>query len=56
MQTFMVLRQPFTVDAKYEYIRDLGVGAYGTVWCVHKPTTPPSLMVASLVSPLFVHS
>lgn len=28
---FMVLRQSFTVDKKYQFIRELGVGAYGTV-------------------------
>lgn len=30
--SFPVLRQQFTVDKKYEFIRELGVGAYGVVW------------------------
>ena len=30
--SFTVLKQQFTVDRRYRFIRELGVGAYGVVW------------------------
>lgn len=29
---FPVLNQTFTVDVRYQYIKELGQGAYGVVW------------------------
>jgi mitogen-activated protein kinase 7 len=31
-QAFPVLNQQFIVDKKYQFIREMGQGAYGVVW------------------------
>jgi mitogen-activated protein kinase 7 len=31
-QAFPVLNQQFIVDRKYQFIREMGQGAYGVVW------------------------
>lgn len=35
-QAFPVLNQQFIVDRKYQFIREMGQGAYGVVWYVYK--------------------
>jgi len=32
--SFPVLNQQFIVDTKYQFIREIGQGAYGVVWWV----------------------
>ena len=32
--SFPVLNQQFIVDTKYQFIREIGQGAYGVVWFV----------------------
>lgn len=34
-QAFPVLNQQFIVDRKYQFIREMGQGAYGVVWYVY---------------------
>lgn len=31
-RTFPVLKQQFTIEKKFEFLRELGAGAYGVVW------------------------
>lgn len=33
-QSFPVLNQQFIVDKKFQFIREMGQGAYGVVWWV----------------------
>ena len=35
LHSFVALKQTFAIDRKYEFIRELGLGAYGVVWYSH---------------------